>query len=87
MTPPNQSDIREKIWEIVRELDCGYCETSHDHEKSRTEGVERIMDLISQSREEFYEIYQFGSSSEIDEPNWYISSNFPKKGWEDRWEH
>jgi hypothetical protein len=41
--------LKEKIRKIVDELDCGYCETSHDHEKSREDGVTQILDLFESS--------------------------------------
>ena len=46
------SNLRKRIEEIVRELDCGYCETSHDHEASRQEEIANLLSLFSQTMEE-----------------------------------
>ena len=48
-----QTDTMEgEIREIVFELDCGYCETNHDHDESRNEGIKKLLNLLSQAKSE-----------------------------------
>lgn len=70
-TKPKQESWEEQIWDIVYELDCGYCESSHDHDKSREDGVKSILSLLQKERqrirkevEKMKDHYELGMSRE-----------------------